>query len=216
MGLKSTSAPTSHRKAPDSSRRGVMSGHVPSWLVVLMLGMAACGGSSSPNAADPASTSTTATAATSAPSTTRAPEATTTIDSSGTEGEWYGGLLDVGDCFDDTIDADGEYVYTGVPLSVPCDEPHDNEVYAVFQMAEGEYPGSDAFGEQGEELCDEAFTDFVGVDWSVSPLSYLWIWPEEDEWDAGGHEVVCAVYLPDHKIRGTMEDSGMSARPAER
>jgi hypothetical protein len=181
-----------------------------------MLGMAACGGSSSSNTANPASTSTTAIAATSGPSTTRAPEATSTIDSSGTEGEWYGGHLGVGDCFDDTIDANGEYVYTGVPLIVPCAEPHDNEVFEVFQLAEGAYPGSDALGEQGEALCVGAFTDFVGVDWSVSPLDYLWIWPEEDEWDAGGHEIICSVYLPDHKIRGTMEGSGMSARPAER
>jgi hypothetical protein len=130
-------------------------------------------------------------------------------------GVWYGGLLAVGDCFDDTFDVDGDYVYTGEPLIVPCVEPHDNEVTGIHFVADGVYPGSESLEEEGEELCAGHFSDVVGVDWSVGPLASFWIWPGEDEWEAGGREIVCALYLPDHKIRGSMRGSGTSARPAE-
>jgi len=186
-----------------------------SWLLLSVLLFAACGGVASTETTEPAPRSTTM-APSSAPTTLAPRDATTTTSSNASAaGEWYGGLLAIGDCFDDTIDADGEYVYTGEPLIVACAEPHHNEVIAVFEIGDDAYPGTDALGERGEELCDDAFAGFVGVEWSDGPLQSLWIWPEEDEWEAGGREVVCAVYLPDHGLRGSMEAVGTSVRPAE-
>jgi hypothetical protein len=191
-----------------------VSGRLVSWLIVLIVPIVACGGGSAPDASEPAPTTTSVASTSVSPSTAVADIATTTT-STEMMGVWYGGLLAVGDCFDDTIDADGDYVYTGEPLIVPCVEPHDNEVIGVHLMAEGTYPGSEALEEEGDELCPETFVDVVGVEWSESPLSDFWIWPGEDEWGAGGREIVCAVYLSDHKIRGSVQASGTSARPAE-
>lgn len=191
-----------------------MSARVVSASIGLLITVAACAGGSVPDVSEPAPTTTEMTSTPAPPSTT-APGVTSTTSPTATSGGWYGGLLAVGDCFDDTIDADGDYVYTGEPLIVPCDEPHDNEVIGIHLMAEGAYPGSESLDDEGDEFCAETFPDAIGGEWSDSPLRELWIWPEEDEWQAGGREIVCGVYLPDHKIRGSMQASGTSARPAE-
>ena len=191
-----------------------MSGRLVSWLIVAIVPVVACGAGSAPDASEPAPT-TTAVATTSAPSSDPVSDVAATTTSAAMAGVWYGGLLAVGDCFDDTFDADGDYVYTGEPLIVPCVEPHDNEVIGIHFLADGVYPGSELLEEEGDELCAGHINDVVGVDWSVGPLAYFWIWPEEDEWQAGGREIVCALYLPDHKVRGSMRGSGTSARPVE-
>lgn len=190
-----------------------MSGRLVSWLIALSVPVVACGGGATPDVSE-APTTTSLVSTSVAPSTAVGDIATTTTSIDMT-GVWYGGLLAVGDCFDDTFDVDGDYVYTGEPLIVPCVEPHDNEVTGIHLADDGAYPGSESLEEEGEELCAGHFSDVVGVDWSVGPLASFWIWPGEDEWEAGGREIVCALYLPDHKIRGSMRGSGTSARPVE-
>jgi hypothetical protein len=46
--------------------------------------------------------------------------------------------LQVGDCYNDQSTYETEV--TRVP-GVPCYEPHDNEVYATFDLSMSEYPG---------------------------------------------------------------------------
>ena len=53
----------------------------------------------------------------------------------------------VGDCFDDPDElVSGETLELDEVLAVPCAEPHDNEVFALFDLPDGEsapYPGDD-------------------------------------------------------------------------
>ena len=62
---------------------------------------------------------------------------------------------------------DGEVV-SEVPV-VPCTEPHDDEVYFDFQLADGEFPGDDAVAEQSDAGCLEQFQPFVGLVYDSSP-----------------------------------------------
>jgi hypothetical protein len=51
--------------------------------------------------------------------------------------------LDVGECFDDwegSLTGATQEV-TDVPI-IDCDEPHDNEVYAISNMPSGPFPGA--------------------------------------------------------------------------
>src|SRR5687768_8231877 len=73
----------------------------------------------------------------------------------------------VGDCFDDGSAFAGDEV-DSVP-GVPCVQPHDNEVYAVFNVSSASFPG-DAMAALAHDGCLERFEAFVGRDYESSSL----------------------------------------------
>lgn len=100
----------------------------------------------------------------------------------------------VGDCFDDA-----ESLYDGDEVSsipaVPCSESHDNEVYAVFDIAEDGFPGDEAVFDLASEGCLERFDHFVGRDYESSSLDFFAMYPTRESWDRmNDREVVCALY----------------------
>lgn len=115
--------------------------------------------------------------------------------------------LKVGDCFDDT-DATGVGVVAEVPV-VPCDDPHDNEVFHQFDMNGSVYPGQDAALEGSLGPCLAQFLPFVGIDYFESELEIFPITPTEASWAAGDRTVYCALYATDlSKLTGSMRNSG--------
>lgn len=115
--------------------------------------------------------------------------------------------LAVGDCFDDTSSADTEL--SDVPI-VDCTEPHDNEVFFTFELADGDFPGDDAILTEAESRCLPAFEDYVGRDYASSELDIFPITPTSGSWDNGDREVICALYdLELEKLTGSMQGSGV-------
>ena len=115
-------------------------------------------------------------------------------------------LLEVGDCFDDP---DITAAVSDVPI-VPCDQPHDNEVYAIYDLADGDYPGQDAVETSALDGCLERFEPFVGRDYATSALDYFHLTPTVESWSAGDREVICSVYRVDlEKMTGSMQGSGI-------
>lgn len=114
--------------------------------------------------------------------------------------------MDVGLCFDDEPDA-GEEVST-VP-DRDCEDPHDNEVFALFQLDDGPFPGTDEVNDRAMELCTgSAFEDYVGIPYQNSKLGVFPFTPTEAGWDDGDQEVVCALYHIDlEKLTGSMQGS---------
>ena len=55
---------------------------------------------------------------------------------------------------------------------IPCDEPHGNEVFAIFEIAGGPnapFPGEASISRQAQRRCTGAlFTDYVGVPFEQS------------------------------------------------
>ena len=101
--------------------------------------------------------------------------------------------IDVGTCFNDAGD-EGAFDYTDLPV-VDCEQPHDNEVYHLFDAPNGEeYPGNEAIAEVTRNGCLEAFEPYVGKAYAESAFLILPIPPSEASWDGGDREVVCAVY----------------------
>lgn len=114
--------------------------------------------------------------------------------------------LAVGDCFDDTT---GEEEISDVPV-VDCAEPHDNEVFHVFDVADGDFPGEDALVQSAEEGCLPAFESYVGRDYATSRLDIFPITPTATSWSSGDREVICALYDVELvKLEGSMRDSGV-------
>jgi hypothetical protein len=112
----------------------------------------------------------------------------------------------VGDCFDDTSAsfAEGVTEVTSLP-AVPCNEPHDNEVFAVFDIQQSSFPQGDAMESIAYDTCLDRFESFVGRDYETSALDVLSLYPTEASWtQQGDREVVCAVYdMEANKLEGS-------------
>jgi hypothetical protein len=105
----------------------------------------------------------------------------------------------VGDCFDDGSTFAGDDSEINSVPGVPCAKPHDNEVYAVFDVATASFPG-DGMAALAHEECLERFTAFVGRDYESSSLDIAALYPTHDSWHGqNDREVVCAVYDVDAK-----------------
>ncbi len=116
----------------------------------------------------------------------------------------------VGDCFNDDA-SDEETVEIFGVAGVPCDQPHDNEVYAVFDSTLTEFPGSDEIAELAYAGCIDRFEGFVGRDYPSSQLDVLPMYPTAESWSQrDDREIVCALYDLDlAKLEGSMRGSGI-------
>jgi hypothetical protein len=104
----------------------------------------------------------------------------------------------VGDCFDDGSAFTEESNNVDSVPGVPCSMPHDNEVYAVFDVAVTSFPG-DGMADMAQEACQERFEAFVGKDYESSSLDIATLYPSSDSWKQNDREVICAVYDIDAK-----------------
>ena len=115
--------------------------------------------------------------------------------------------LEVGDCFDDT--AMGVNEVTEVP-GLPCSTPHDNEVYALFDLPTGPFPGDDAIDAAAGQGCYDRFESAIGRPYEESELAFVSMYPTEASWnEIGDREVVCIAYHMEYsKLTGSVLGSG--------
>jgi hypothetical protein len=69
----------------------------------------------------------------------------------------------VGDCYNNTPNNS----FVTLP-EVPCLQPHDNEVFYIFTMGPGRYPGDGAVQTSADQTCDDRLSDYVGDSPSAS------------------------------------------------
>lgn len=110
--------------------------------------------------------------------------------------------LAVGDCvkraaLEDNNDATN-------PL-VDCAKPHDLEVFAQETIPDGEYPSVDALTAMGQTTCRAAYGTFVGLDFGLSHLDYLYYYPTESSWAHSDRGLDCAVFDPTGPVTGTLK-----------
>lgn len=121
------------------------------------------------------------------------------------EGQINSFALKPGDCFDDTDSTN----ITSLP-AVPCAEPHDNEVYAVFDVSLPTYESEEATFGLAVEACVDRFDSFVGKSYEESKLDILTLYPTLGSWQEGDREIVCAVYdIDGEKLVGSAEGIGL-------
>jgi hypothetical protein len=79
--------------------------------------------------------------------------------------------IQLGDCFDNTGSLVNEETGEVSDLpGVPCSQPHDNEVFAIFDLDQPTFPGSEAISEMSFDACLDRFESFVGLDYETSSL----------------------------------------------
>lgn len=113
--------------------------------------------------------------------------------------------LDVGDCFDDP--EGGSEAIADLPL-VACDEPHDNEVYALVELPDEAFPGDEEILEVAAVDCLDAYEPYVGASYEDSTLFATWLVPTEASWDDGDRQVVCVLFDREGPLTASMQGSG--------
>lgn len=96
----------------------------------------------------------------------------------------------VGDCFQepdaDTIDALDE---------LPCSQVHDDQIFHIYQMKPGPYPGDDAAYQSAMGECHKAFATHVDKD-AADVITADAITPAKSSWEYD-RSVLCYLYRLD-------------------
>ena len=102
--------------------------------------------------------------------------------------------LKVGDCYNGAVASVEEHIeVTDVEL-VSCDDPHQNEVYAVFELPDSSWKGDGYVFEQAEMSCVARFEAFVGIEYELSTLWADIIYPLEEGWkENDDRRVTCSI-----------------------
>jgi DNA-binding SARP family transcriptional activator len=91
---------------------------------------------------------------------------------------------------------------------VPCDQPHEREVYHLFEFPAGPYPGDEQLQAQALDMCSVQFQNYVGVSPAESALEFSYIWPDQPYWQQGFRGGGCALYDPSGlDLTGSMRGS---------
>lgn len=120
------------------------------------------------------------------------------------EGELSVFKFRVGDCFDDPSTTSDEVTDVA---GVPCSGPHDNEVFHLYDLPDGSFPGSADIEESVATECLPAFESYVGISYQISELFLFPLTPTEDSWAQSDREVVCALYADGEQLTGSMKGS---------
>jgi hypothetical protein len=97
-----------------------------------------------------------------------------------------------GDCFNDP-DADQVGDIRVVEV-VPCEQPHDTEIYHSFTLTEGARPDDDALEELAAGQCFPAFDAFVGIEFEISEMDLFLLTPSAEQWDDGHRTLHCILF----------------------
>ena len=93
---------------------------------------------------------------------------------------------------------------TTVP-SVPCEEPHEGEVFAVFDLPPGDYPGNAAVESQVDKGCDTRLADLQPERAHRLGGRTVHIYPQERNWIKGDREVVCIAKATSGTTTGSIK-----------
>ena len=112
--------------------------------------------------------------------------------------------LKVGDCLDKTALEDND---RETDPFVKCTQKHDLEVYTQVTLKGKTYPSVEEIANIASTECATAFTKFVGVDFGISSLDFVYYYPTESSWAAGDRGVDCVIFDPDGRHAGTFKNA---------
>jgi hypothetical protein len=107
--------------------------------------------------------------------------------------------LRIGDCFQNwtEVAAGGTTRLSSLEV-VPCDEPHDNEVFHIDAYGTStslEWPGEDRATSYASAVCLGAFESYVGSAHASSRLDYGYIRPTLESWEQhDDRRVACFLF----------------------
>jgi len=116
--------------------------------------------------------------------------------------------LVVGDCLNLPQTAE-----VSVADTISCDQPHDNEVFALKSVGTElglNYPGRSEVETFASSACLENFDEYVGIAYQESIFYLTFLYPTSESWADGDRSIVCILFRGDlEKMTRSMRDSGL-------
>lgn len=113
--------------------------------------------------------------------------------------------LEVGDCLPLVEYGDEEEIFD-LPV-VPCDRPHTDEIYFIFEVEDGDFPGDEALSDTAWDRCFAEFEGFVGVPYDVSELDFYSYQPTKTSWIRADDRTVHCIVFSYEDVTGTLQDA---------
>lgn len=83
--------------------------------------------------------------------------------------------------------------------TIGCDQPHTAEVYAVFTVPEGPYPGRSIIDEYANK-CSDALSNYSQRAQQDLNVQIKVVYPTSETWDRShDRDVACIAYTPDKR-----------------
>ena len=123
------------------------------------------------------------------------PDITTAVHNDTAPGSHAVGIgeLEKGDCISHRVDEGPMPASVGV---VECDTRHVHEVFAVFDLPPGPYPGEKAVATMAEKRCTAQFRDYVGIGYRRSELEFMYMYPVDRAGWATDRGATCMIVGP--------------------
>lgn len=110
--------------------------------------------------------------------------------------------LEVGDCIPYVEYEPTDDIYE-IPV-VPCDLPHTDEVYFIYEVEDGEFPGDDALFDATFERCVAEFEAFIGIRYEASELEVYNYQPTKASWNRWNDRTVQCIVYSYEDVTGTL------------
>jgi hypothetical protein len=118
--------------------------------------------------------------------------------------------LAVGACYDEPNDwweVDGSFLWEEID-AVRCEDPHDSEVFHIFELETATVPDEQEIGRIVDDVCVPEFETYVGHPYRGSELDITYSWPSPEGWDEGDRTAMCAAFAADlDKLEGSVKHS---------
>ncbi len=109
--------------------------------------------------------------------------------------------LQVGDCLNDLTNSTD---VSSLP-SVDCTQPHQGEVFAVFDLPPGPYPGADGVDDLVSKGCNARLAEYSPGAPSDDAVGLFSVYPLEQNWERGDREVVCIAKATSGSSTGSIK-----------
>jgi hypothetical protein len=90
--------------------------------------------------------------------------------------------------------------------AVPCTEPHEGEVFAVFDLKDGDFPGDAEVAKLAEDGCVDRLETAAPKAAEDPDLEIYFLHPTRSSWRLGDQGVACVAMSSKGKVTGSIKD----------
>lgn len=89
---------------------------------------------------------------------------------------------------------------------VPCAQPHEGEVFAVFELPDGDYPGDQEVAKLAEDGCVDRLETHAPKAADDPDVTIYFLHPTRSSWRLGDQGVACVAMSGTGKVTGSIQD----------
>ncbi|MEU9332467.1 DUF4190 domain-containing protein [Streptomyces sp. NPDC048290] len=117
--------------------------------------------------------------------------------------------VETGTCFNTPGGPSGEVTYD--LDEVPCEDRHEGEVFATFELPDGDFPGDARIEETADERCYALQSSYAMDSWALPEnVDVYYLVPIRSSWRLGDREVACFFGHVDtgSRLTGSLRNDG--------